>query len=633
MANVTFRVRGAAKEIESVLVIGSCDCLGLWRLEAAPKCTHDEVPDADGCFTWTTNVSMEQGINFSYKYLVATPSGLECDKWPRLGILSSTNTLIDDGLLALRRSSTKAMVHHRMTDWKCLSSGTLLRLQFGEVNSPLRKSTVSLLSSDGSGETSSPYSICISPAKANTTLTTSWTVAGTALLTFETKNFSFNIDFKQPTGELIGRTAVSPGAMAKFGTFISAILSPSLEHIGELHIPYLFVTPFQSIPSALSQVPLNVPSLSQSFVPPKLSHTPQNPRERFFRPTLPTLIGHRGSGESVHNFIKANGLVENTLLSFHEASLMGAHFVEFDVQLTSDGIPVVVHDEEILVPVGNSHPSHSTAPHYIQTPVSKLSYSHFSKLVPRMKTLPSDTAPPTPIHKSKSHSWHSLLSTATTQLSTASSVKPKSTTAITQLNYDIPPAIVPPHLFWSHSNTFPSLRELFEFVPRHVGFDLEIKYPCTPQYEKFIAPLDRNTYVDHILTVMLESAHGRPVFISSFDPDVCLLCASKQTAFPVFFLTEGGEGTYEDGRMNSLEAALKLCIEGNLEGIVSDAQALLKNPTFIQQAHACNVCVCSYGSDNTVPDQVRAQLASGLDGICTDSILKIGRSLALPGFV
>lgn len=39
---------------------------------------------------------------------------------------------------------------------------------------------------------------------------------------------------------------------------------------------------------------------------------------------------------------------ENTLLAFEQALALGADGAEFDVQLTRDGVPVVIHDENVL---------------------------------------------------------------------------------------------------------------------------------------------------------------------------------------------------------------------------------------------------------------------------------------------
>jgi glycerophosphoryl diester phosphodiesterase len=53
-------------------------------------------------------------------------------------------------------------------------------------------------------------------------------------------------------------------------------------------------------------------------------------------PTVPlVMIGHRGA---------AGHLPENTMASFEKAIEMGVHGLELDVQLSADGIPVVIHD-------------------------------------------------------------------------------------------------------------------------------------------------------------------------------------------------------------------------------------------------------------------------------------------------
>jgi glycerophosphoryl diester phosphodiesterase len=53
---------------------------------------------------------------------------------------------------------------------------------------------------------------------------------------------------------------------------------------------------------------------------------------------LPRVIGHRG----------ACGLApENTVASFRKAAELGVRWVEFDVHLSADGIPVVIHDDTV----------------------------------------------------------------------------------------------------------------------------------------------------------------------------------------------------------------------------------------------------------------------------------------------
>ena len=55
-------------------------------------------------------------------------------------------------------------------------------------------------------------------------------------------------------------------------------------------------------------------------------------------PSLPAVMGHRG----------AKGLApENTLAGFAKAAALGIEWVEFDVKLTADGEPILMHDDEL----------------------------------------------------------------------------------------------------------------------------------------------------------------------------------------------------------------------------------------------------------------------------------------------
>jgi glycerophosphoryl diester phosphodiesterase len=53
---------------------------------------------------------------------------------------------------------------------------------------------------------------------------------------------------------------------------------------------------------------------------------------------IPRVIGHRGA---------AAAAPENTLAGLRKARELGAEWVEFDVKLTRDGVPVLMHDERL----------------------------------------------------------------------------------------------------------------------------------------------------------------------------------------------------------------------------------------------------------------------------------------------
>jgi glycerophosphoryl diester phosphodiesterase len=54
--------------------------------------------------------------------------------------------------------------------------------------------------------------------------------------------------------------------------------------------------------------------------------------------SLPLIIGHRGASAVA---------LENTMAAFHEAIAAGSDGIEFDVRLTRDGVPVIIHDSTL----------------------------------------------------------------------------------------------------------------------------------------------------------------------------------------------------------------------------------------------------------------------------------------------
>lgn len=58
------------------------------------------------------------------------------------------------------------------------------------------------------------------------------------------------------------------------------------------------------------------------------------------------IMGHRGSGVNIlqSSNPRMQAIRENTITSFNEAARLDIDFIEFDVQVTKDGCPVIFHD-------------------------------------------------------------------------------------------------------------------------------------------------------------------------------------------------------------------------------------------------------------------------------------------------
>lgn len=60
-------------------------------------------------------------------------------------------------------------------------------------------------------------------------------------------------------------------------------------------------------------------------------------------------------------------------------------------------------------------------------------------------------------------------------------------------------------------------------------------------------------------------------------------------------MTNGGLEIYYDTRRNSLEEAAKLCLEGGLQGIVSEVKAIFRNQEAVSKIKESKLSLLTYG--------------------------------------
>ncbi|GBF91679.1 glycerophosphodiester phosphodiesterase [Raphidocelis subcapitata] len=332
--------------------------------------------------------------------------------------------------------------------------------------------------------------------------------------------------------------------------------------------------------------------------------------------------GHRGMGA---NIIRANKLVpayrENTLGSFQAAAATGASFVEFDVQVTADGTPVLWHDDT----VDFGDPSAPT-----RVPVAGLTLPEFQALggggaAPRVVRSFWEEAAPAP----------------------ADAAADAAAVADAPRGGSPPRARTPPRAWRCDVDEgFPTFEQLFCALPPGVGFDIEVKM-ATPRELAVTPAAEVDRVVGPVLAVAerccppagAAAAAGagaapgrgeRPIVFSSFDPDVCAALRARQSRWPVLLLSAGGREPHADARRAGLGAALRVAAGGGLDGLIVDSGALRDDPGFAAAVAAAGggagrraLRLLTYGADNDDPAWVLEQARLGVRGVICDDVPRV----------
>ncbi|XP_031282206.1 glycerophosphodiester phosphodiesterase GDPD1, chloroplastic-like isoform X2 [Pistacia vera] len=282
------------------------------------------------------------------------------------------------------------------------------------------------------------------------------------------------------------------------------------------------------------------------------------------------VMGHRGTGMNMLQSPdkRMKSIKENTILAFNAATIFPLDFIEFDVQVTKDECPVIFHDNFILSQEKKR--------------VTDLSLEEFLSYGPQKE--PGKVGKPMfrKLKDGRIFEW--------------------------KVEKDAPLC---------------TLEEAFEKVDHSIGFNIELKFDDQIDYEE--------EQLSHILQVILQvvfkHAKDRPIFFSSFQPDAALLIRKLQSTYPVFFLTNGGAQNYTDVRRGSLDEAIKVCMVGGLQGIVSEVKAIFKNPGVLARIKECKLSLVTYGELNNVPEVVFLQRLMGVEGVIVDLVEEITEAI------
>ncbi|XP_060517744.1 glycerophosphocholine phosphodiesterase GPCPD1-like [Cylas formicarius] len=287
-------------------------------------------------------------------------------------------------------------------------------------------------------------------------------------------------------------------------------------------------------------------------------------------------VGHRGSGSSFKNKVQNCAEVrENTIASLNNAINHGADFVEFDVQLSKDLVPIIYHDFYVCISMKKK--KDLIDQDMLELPVKELTLDQLKML--KLYHLTEG--------KSKNQRF---------------------------FDEDL-----------EDHQPFPTLQQVLETLNPHVGFNIEIKWTMKlhdGSYELY-HPTDLNLYLDTILEVVLRYGRDRRIIFSCFNPDICQVIRLKQNKYPVVFLTVGESKIYpkyNDPRCWSIKAAVQFASMIEILGINVHTEDLLRDPSLLKLPLAANLITFCWGDENADPATIKFLKQLGVHGVIYDKL-------------
>uniref|UniRef100_A0A8C7JB72 Glycerophosphocholine phosphodiesterase 1 n=1 Tax=Oncorhynchus kisutch TaxID=8019 RepID=A0A8C7JB72_ONCKI len=404
---VTLAVRGDTSPGEVIAVVGSCEALGAWCYQRAVTLQ----PAEHNGTLWKRIISVPRGAVSTYRYfkghfLESKSAGGPCQvivtKWethqqPRLMSPTESHLDIDNGQFGF---------HNGL---ECVDSGWLtcqteirLRLHYSKT-SPVsitkkkyKKSRFRIkLTLEGVEEEEDDEEqeqSAVAWHKMTTTLETSmisgdgyksrhsqpecgyaleasqWTEY--VIHSMDPDNLELTFDFfEEDMGEHVVPGDAHPGTVGtacllssffvESGKDTGVVTLPimkrnSRQTLGKVRVDYLVIRPIEGLQC----------DMSSSFT-------------KYWRKrSAPLDVGHRGAGST--HAAKHTKVRENTIASFKSAANHGAAYVEFDVHLSKDCVPIVYHD--LTCCISTKKKGDKLSLDLFEVPVKDLTYDQLQQL-------------------------------------------------------------------------------------------------------------------------------------------------------------------------------------------------------------------------------------------------------------
>ncbi|KAK7928393.1 ankyrin repeat-containing protein [Apiospora marii] len=169
-----------------------------------------------------------------------------------------------------------------------------------------------------------------------------------------------------------------------------------------------------------------------------------------------------------------------------------------------------------------------------------------------------------------------------------------------------------------------TLKEILGELPENVGLNIEFKHPRIHEtIAAGIAPvvIEINKFIDVALDKIRQFAGNRPLVLSSFTPEVCILLSLKQRAYPVMFISNVGKPPPSDldKRAASIQTAVHFARHWGLAGVVFASEPFVLCPRLVRFVKNAGLICGTYGPQNNEPGHVKVMriiLSWALNAAC-----------------
>ncbi|XP_020649303.2 glycerophosphocholine phosphodiesterase GPCPD1 isoform X1 [Pogona vitticeps] len=613
LCQVTFEIRGISPPGEVFAICGSCNALGNWNPQGAVILQPED--EAGDVLLWKATVDLPRGEDIDYRYFrgiflepqtIDGPCQVIIHKWethlPPRSITPLEDIFIDDGTFGI------------FDNVECVDSGWLtcqteirLRLHFSEkppvsiTKRKFKKSrfrvklTLEGLEEEGEDDEDDRLSPTLHHRMPNTLEISlisdtefksrhsqpecgyglqpdRWTEY--SIQTMEPDNLELIFDFfEEDLSEAVIQGDALPGHVGS-ACLLSSTIAESGKSCGILTLPIMHRISRKTIGKV--RVDFIIIRPIQGY-----SCDMQASYAKYWRSRRIGLdVGHRGAGNSTTT-TKLAKLRENTVASLKNAAKHGAAFVEFDVHLSRDLIPIIYHDLTCCIAMKKKDDNEPLE--LFEIAVKELTFAQLQLL----------------------------------KLAHVTALKSKDSQESFIEEENVPSDMQP----------FPSLQKVLESIPEDVGFNIEIKWICQQKDGLWDGNLstyfDMNLYLDIILKTVFLKAGNRRIVFSSFDADICTMVRQKQNKYPILFLTQGQCEAYPelmDLRCRTTAIATSFAVFENLLGINAHTEELLNHPSFIEDAISKGLVVFCWGDEANEPDNRKKLREFGVHGLVYDRI-------------